>query len=192
MRKILYLLFVALILALIAGCANPPIPIAKDTVVTFNYPGKTNDGTTFDTTTGKEPFTVLFGEGNMIPGLEKSMMGLKPGDKKTITILAADAYGPHRDEMVLDVPKSTFPKDMKLTEGEQLVSQTPQGPMPLKIVKIDTDTVKVDLNHPLAGKDLTFDVQVITVRKATADEISGKTPITQQQPKTQAAPSSAK
>jgi len=187
MRKISYLLFVAPLLAFLAGCSTPTL-IAKDTVVTFNYTGKTSDGNVFDSTTGKQPLTVIFGEGNLIPGLEKAMMGMKPGEKKSINVQAADAYGPHHDEMVLDVPISSFPKDMQLTEGEELVSQTPQGPLPIKIVKIDKDTVKVDLNHPLAGKDLTFDVQVISVRKATPDELSGKTPVGQPKP---AAPAKA-
>lgn len=175
MRRISYVLLVGLLaITFLVGCSNAKLPVAKDTVVSFNYTGKTSDGTVFDSTAGREPLTVIIGEKKIIPGLEKGLMGMKVGDKKTIAVAAADAYGPHRDDMVINVPMSNFPKDMELKEGMQLALQTPQGPLPAVVVKIEKDSVKMDFNPPLAGKDLTFDVQIVSVRKATADEISGK------------------
>ncbi len=173
MKRFYPFLLPGLLAVVFAACA-PAVPVAKDTVVTMSYVGKTTDGNVFDSTAGRAPLTVVIGEGNIIPGLEKGLMGMRAGDKKTIDVAAADAYGPRRDNLVFDVPKSSFPPDLQLKAGLEVVSQTPQGPLPARIVEIDKDTVKVDFNHPLAGKDLIFDVQVLDVRKATPDEISGK------------------
>jgi len=178
MRKALFPLFLFLIFALVlSGCAAN-LPVAKDTVVTFNYTGKTSDGTEFGTTVGKQPITVLIGEHNIIPGLEKGMIGMKAGEKKTVQVPAAEGYGPHQASLVIQVPRDKFPKGEELKAGMEFMTQGPQGPMPVRIDKVDKDTVTVDMNHPLAGKDLVFDIQVVSVRKATADEIAGKVPIT--------------
>lgn len=169
---------VSVVVLILSGCA-PNLAVAKDTVVTFNYTGKTSDGKEFGSTQGKQPITVLIGEGNIIPGLEKGMMGMKAGQKKVINVPAAEAYGPHEASLVIQVPRDRFPKDAKLAAGEEFMTQGPQGPIPVRVVKVDKDTVTIDMNHPLAGKDLVFDIQIVAVRKATADEIAGKVPITQ-------------
>jgi peptidylprolyl isomerase len=164
------------VLTLTACAGQKKIPVAKDTVVTVNYTGTLADGSVFDTSIadGKEPLTFVAGEGNMIPGFESALMGMFAGDSKTFTIPAAQAYGPYDKDKVVDVPRSQFPADMDIKEGMAVGRQTDAGTLRGTITKISKDTVTVDFNSPLAGKDLTFNVQVLDVRKATADEISGK------------------
>lgn len=154
---------------------NAGLTVAKDTVVTLNYTGTLADGTVFDTSIGKPPLTFVEGEGHMIPGFEKGIMGMKAGQSKTFTIPASEAYGEPNKNLVVGVPKNQFPKDMVLKVGERVARQTSQGPIPGVITAIGSDTVTVDFNSPLAGKDLTFTVEIISVLKATPAEIAGKT-----------------
>ncbi len=144
--------------------------IANDKIVKITYEGKLTDGEVFDTSEGKEPLEFMFGAGLIIPGLEKGLEGLKIGDKKTINIKPEEAYGPRMEEAKQEVPKSQFPEDMELKEGMQLAAQGPQGVIPVVVAEIKEDSVIVDFNHPLAGKDLTFDIEVVEVRDATDDD----------------------
>jgi len=172
MKKLIWLVFAA---AVLVGCsANAKIPIAKDTVVTMDYTGKLKDGTVFDASSKHgQPLTFVEGEGKIIPGLEKGLVGLKVGDKKTIDVPADEAY-PYNKQMIITVPKSQFPKEMNIKEGAEVATQTPNGPLQGKITKIEKDQVTVDFNPSIAGKELIFDVDILGVRKATPDEISGK------------------
>ncbi len=181
------LVILSILAAALAGCAAN-LPVGKDTVVTFNYTGKTAGGTEFGSTFGKQPITVLIGEHNIIPGLEKGMMGMRVGEKKTIQVPAAEGYGPHEASLVIQVPRDRFPKGEDVKAGMEFMTQGPQGPVPVKIVKVDKDAVTVDMNHPLAGKNLVFDVQIVKVRKATPDEIAGKVPVTEVPTKPQPTP----
>ncbi len=154
--------------------ANEGLSVEKDTVVTLNYTGTLADGTVFDTSIGKHPLTFVEGEGRMIPGFEKALVGMKAGQSKTFTVPANEAYGAPDKNLIVDVPRAQFPKDMQLTVGEHVARQTAQGPIPGVITAIGADAVTVDFNSPLAGKALTFKVEIISVRKATPEEISGK------------------
>lgn len=144
--------------------------ISQNKIVKINYKGTLSDGTVFDTSEGKEPLEFIFGIGMIIPGLEKGIEGLKEGDKKTVEIKAEEAYGPVMEEAVQEVPKEQLPADIKLEVGMQLAAQGPQGAIPVKIVEILEKTIKVDFNHPLAGKDLKFDVEVVEVKEATEED----------------------
>jgi len=138
---------------------------AKDgNTVKVHYTGKLEDGTVFDTSQGREPLSFTLGKGSVIPGFEKGIMGMKVGDKKTLTITSDDAYGSRRDDMVVEVNKSDFPPDIKPTEGQQLTMQRADGQqINVTVNKIDGDKVTLDANHPLCDKTLIFEVELLEV-----------------------------
>lgn len=144
--------------------------ISKDKLVKISYKGTLGDGSVFDTSEGREPLEFISGLGMIIPGLEAGLEGLKKGDKKTVEIKSDDAYGPVREEAIQEVPKEQFPADMKLEVGMQLAAQGPQGVIPVKVAEILESSIKVDFNHPLAGNDLTFEVEVMDVTDATDED----------------------
>ncbi len=146
--------------------------IAENKVVKLNYKGTLQSGEVFDSSEGREPLEFIFGVGMIIPGLENGIKGLKVGDKKKVSVKAEEAYGPRMDEAVQEVPKQHFPAEIPLKVGMQLAAQGPHGVIPVVIADIKKDTVMVDFNHPLAGKDLVFEIEVVGVRDASAEELS--------------------
>lgn len=146
--------------------------ITDKKVVKLHYTGTLSDGTTFDSSEGKEPLEFMFGSGMIIPGLEEGIKGLKVGDKKTVQIPSEKAYGPVMEEAKQVVPKEQLPTEVELKEGMQLAAQGPHGVIPVTIAKIEGDQVTVDFNHPLAGKDLTFEVEITDIREATEEELA--------------------
>jgi len=167
-RAIGFFLSVSLLFAL-SGCAQKA---ADKKMVSINYTGTLADGSTFDTSVGKEPLEFMVGAGQMIPGFEKAVLGMKVGEKKKFEIKAADAYGEYDKSAVQEVPMESFPKDTKLVKGMQFGVQTEAGPMAVTISEVKEKSVMVDFNHPLAGKDLTFDIEVMKIRDATKDELA--------------------
>ena len=146
--------------------------IANDTVVQFNYTLTNSDGDVLDKSNG-EPLAYLHGHHNIISGLESKMEGKSVGDKFTVTGAPEDAYGEYLSEAVQEVPRANFQGVENIEAGMQFQSQTDDGHVMLVTVKdVNDDIVVVDGNHPLAGVTLTFDVEVVDVRKATADEIA--------------------
>jgi len=145
--------------------------IAEKTLVKLNYKGTLEDGSVFDTSEGREPLEFVFGLGMIIPGLEEGIKGLKTGDKKSIKVSSDKAYGPKQPEAMQEVPKDQLPKDAELKVGMQLAAQGPQGVIPVTISEIKDTTIVVDFNHPLAGKDLTFDVEIVEVKEASEEDI---------------------
>jgi peptidylprolyl isomerase len=160
---------VLLALAII-GCA--PATVSDKKVVQMSYKGTLSDGTVFDESTAAEPLEFMVGAGKMIPSLEQQMLGMKVGDKKTIAVKSADAYGEYDKTAIQDVPKDQFPADLQLESGKLYSVQTPQGVLTVTITAIKDKTVTVDFNHPLAGKDLTFDIQIVKLRAATKEELA--------------------
>jgi len=154
----------------VLGCS--PATVADKKVVQINYKGTLADGSVFGESATGSPLEFMMGAGKMIPTLEKGLIGLKVGDKKTITIKAADAYGEYDKAAIQDVPKEQFPADLALTVGAQYQVQTGSGTMVVTIAGIKDKTVSVDFNHPLAGKDLTFAIEVVKIRVATKDELT--------------------
>lgn len=145
--------------------------IAENKVVKLHYKGTFSDGTVFDSSEGREPLSFIFGQGMVVPGLEKGIEGLNEGDKKTVEVSVDEGYGERMDDAVQDVPKEQFPSDLDIHEGQQLVAQGPQGPIMVTVKEIKDESVLVDFNHPLAGKDLVFDVEVVEVRDASNEEL---------------------
>ena len=134
-----------------------------DTVM-VHYTGKLGDGTVFDTTANRDPLQFMIGEGQIIPRFEQAMIGMAPGEAKTFEISADEAYGPHYDELVLTVSLEVFSDGTKPQVGQQLEVRQPDSQSIIAMVTDVTETsATLDVNHPLAGKDLIFDIQLLEV-----------------------------
>lgn len=131
--------------------------------VKVNYTGKLEDGTVFDTslTEGRAPIEAKLGEGQLIKGFENALYDMSEGEKKVVEIAPEDAYGDVKDFMVSEVPLNQLPEQVKV--GEMLQGQGPQGPINVKIVEIKEEVAVVDANHPLAGKKLIFDLELVGI-----------------------------
>jgi peptidylprolyl isomerase len=137
--------------------------IADGKTVRIHYTGTLNDGTQFDSSAGRDPLEFETGSGMVIPGFDAAVRDMAVGSKKTVTIPAAEAYGEAREEMIGDIPKAHFPPEMELSVGMPLQMMSPQGPLTIIVKEIKDDAVTVDANHPMAGKDLTFELELIEV-----------------------------
>ncbi|MDP6906457.1 MAG: peptidylprolyl isomerase [Candidatus Thalassarchaeaceae archaeon] len=141
--------------------------IEKDTVASVHYTGTHPDsGEVFDSSRDGEPLAFLVGHANMIPGFENAMMGAKVGESRQFTLEPADAYGDIEESKVVEMPRDQFPDDVDLELGMMLMSDIG----PFRIVAVTNDNVKCDFNHPMAGKSLAFDVEVMEIRAATEEE----------------------
>ena len=139
--------------------------VKENDTVKVHYTGKLTDGQVFDTSEGKEPIEFTLGKGQLIPGFEKGLLDMKVNEKKTITIPKEEAYGEPREDLVQEVEKSQLPEEIKPEVGMGLVSKTPDGrEMNLVVAEVKEDTIVVDGNHPLAGKDLVFDLEVVEIK----------------------------
>jgi FKBP-type peptidyl-prolyl cis-trans isomerase SlyD len=144
---------------------------ANDCVVSIHYTLTLADGEVVDSSDDQEPLAYLHGHDQIIPGLESRLAGLEPGASVTVTVPSDEAYGPPDPEMLVEIPRSQFASDVDLTPGSQVISEGDGEPSVLTITEVRGDVVVLDANHPLAGKDLTFAVEVVEVRQATAEEI---------------------
>ncbi|MBE7638884.1 peptidylprolyl isomerase [Salegentibacter sp. BLCTC] len=138
---------------------------ANDTVK-VHYTGKLTDGQVFDSSVERgEPIEFTMGQGQLIPGFEKGLIDMKVNEKKTINIPKEEAYGEPREELIQEVQKSQLPEEIKPEVGMGLVSKSPDGQeMNLVVRDVKEDTIVVDGNHPLAGKDLVFDLEVVEIK----------------------------
>jgi peptidylprolyl isomerase len=132
--------------------------------VKVHYHGKLTDGTTFDSSDGREPLEFEVGSGAVIPGFDNGVIGMIVGDKKTVNIPADEAYGSRHQELVMDFPKDRFPEDMNPEVGMQLMMNNGAGQQfPVTIVDVKEDAVTLDANHHLAGQDLVFDIELVDI-----------------------------
>ena len=145
--------------------------IADNRAVSIHYTLTNDEGEVLDSSIGDEALVYLHGEGNIISGLEQALNGKAVGDKFNVRIDAEDAYGEFMDEMVQVISRTMFEGVDELEVGMQFQADVSHGPGIVTIVDIDGDDVTIDGNHPLAGQALTFDVEVISVRDATEEEI---------------------
>ena len=131
--------------------------------IKVNYTGKFEDGTVFDTSLGdgREPLKTVLGQGNLIPGFEKGLIGMNEGENKTIEINPTEGYGEYLDGLVTVVPKTQMPEGVKV--GDVLQSSGDRGTINVTVTEINENDVKVDANHPLAGKKLIFDVELLEI-----------------------------
>ncbi len=147
--------------------------IEKDRVVSFHYTVSERAGegwSPLESSEGRDPLVIMVGHGNIIPGLEKAMEGREAGDKFEVDVAAAEAYGEKREGLSQRVPKKHF-GSQRLEPGMQVILQTNFGPRAVTIQKVGMSVVDVDLNHPMAGKDLHFAIEIADVREATPEEI---------------------
>ncbi len=146
--------------------------IKKDSVVTFNYTLKDDEGAVIDSSAPGEPLAYLHGHGNIVPGLERELEGRAAHDKLSVKVAPADAYGEYNRELVQKVPRRNLKGIAKVTVGMRLHVQTAQGPRAATVTAITGDLVTIDANHPLAGENLNFDIDIVEVREATQEELA--------------------
>ena len=147
--------------------------ISSGSVVGIDYSLHLGDGKVIDASGPGEPMTYLHGEGQIVPGLESALEGLSVGDQKQVVIAPADGYGEHDPRGLQEVPRTAFPPGFEPQVGMELTAEGPNGePVPFTVREVKPEAVVIDLNHPLAGKTLHFDVTVREVRQATEEEIA--------------------
>ena len=139
--------------------------VKENNTVKVNYTGKLTDGQVFDSSEGKEPVEFTLGQGQLIPGFEKGLIDMKVNEKKTITIAKEEAYGEINANLIQEVQKSELPQEMAPEVGMGLVSMSPDvQEFNLVVVEVKEESIVVDGNHPLAGKDLVFDLEVLEIK----------------------------
>lgn len=137
-------------------------------VVRINYTGKLTNGTVFDTSKvdGREPLSFRLGQNQVLPKLEAEIIGMSVGEKKTVAVDANDAYGPHQKQAIQKIPRSEIPDGVDLTVGNNLQATGHDGEIvPLRVLAANEETVTLDANHPLAGHNLTFEIELIEIVK---------------------------
>jgi FKBP-type peptidyl-prolyl cis-trans isomerase SlyD len=146
--------------------------IAQDTVVSIHYTLTDDAGETVDSSAGGDPLFYIHGNGNLVPGLENALQGKQAGDKVTVTVAPADGYGEYDKQLVQRVPRRAFKGVAEVKTGMQFQVQSDQGPRSVTVTNVAGDMVTVDGNHPLAGKNLNFAVEVMEVRSPTEEELA--------------------
>ena len=146
-------------------CALPILEVAKKgDRVKVHYTGKLKDGSVFDSSVDREPLEFTVGDGNMIKGFDKAVEGLKKGETVTADIPSAEAYGERKSDMMVEVPKNEVPENIKPEVGQQLAVQQSNGQsMPVVVAEVTEDKIILDANHPLAGKDLMFEIELVEI-----------------------------
>ncbi|MCF8714209.1 peptidylprolyl isomerase [Joostella atrarenae] len=139
--------------------------VKENDTVKVHYTGKLEDGQVFDSSLEREPLEFTLGEGQLIPGFENGILNMAVNEKKTINIPSSEAYGEVREELLQEIPKKELPEDIEPQKGMGLVSRTPDGrEIQLVVADVKDDSIVVDANHPLAGKDLTFEIEVLEIK----------------------------
>jgi peptidylprolyl isomerase len=169
MKKIVYLLLAVMIvpvLVLTAGCGGGNVAAKKGDTVKVDYTGTLSDGTQFDSSIGREPLQFTVGAGQMIAGFDAAVEGMKVGEKKTVTIPAAQAYGARDESLVFSVDRAKLPANINPQVGMKLqMSQNDGSVIVAVITEINESTVTLDANPELAGKDLTFEITLVEIVK---------------------------
>jgi len=145
--------------------------IAEKTVVSIHYTLTNTDGETLDSSVGQDPLVYLHGANNIIAGLEAALLGKTVGDSLQVSVEPGEGYGELREELVQEVDRSAFQGVDEIDVGMQFMAQTPWGEQPVTVVKVEGDNITLDGNHPLAGQVLNFDVEVVEIREASAEEL---------------------
>lgn len=140
--------------------ANPQ----KGDTVRVHYTGTLPDGEQFDSSRGGEPLEFTLGEGRIIPGFEAAVLTLAPGESTQAAIAPDDGYGPHRPELLVELEREQFPTDMELEVGQTLQLNDQEGnPVVVRVAELGEEAVRLDANHPLAGQELTFDIELVEI-----------------------------
>ena len=137
--------------------------VKKGDKVRVHYTGRLTDGTVFDSSIGSDPVEFTTGQRSIIPGFENGVLGMAPGQKKTIRVPATEAYGPYYEERVLCVKREQFPSDIQPRIGQQLQVGNEEQATVVTVTEVDEQNVTLDANHPLAGQDLIFDIELVDI-----------------------------
>lgn len=138
--------------------------VTQGATVRIHYTGTLEDGSTFDSSEGRDPLEFTVGSGMIIPGLDKALPGMTVGEKKKVTIAPEEAYGPSQPEAILEVPRAEIPAEIPLEVGMQLQMGGPQGqPIPVTVTDLTDEIATLDANHALAGKTLIFDFEIVSI-----------------------------
>jgi peptidylprolyl isomerase len=138
--------------------------VKQGDTVTVHYTGKLTDGTVFDTSHDRHPLRFTLGKGQLIPGFEKAVVGMAKGDKKTVMIPFAEAYGPRQGQAVVEMERKNLPENFTPAVGQRLeLTQEDDSTVLVTVMAVTDDSITVDANHPLAGKDLTFDIELMDI-----------------------------
>lgn len=139
--------------------------VKADDTVEVHYTGKLTDGQVFDSSLERKPLEIQLGKGQLIPGFEKGLLDMQVNEKKTVTVSSDDAYGEVRKDLFQEVPKSELPEEITPEVGMGLVAKNPDGTeRQLRIAEVHKESIVIDANHPLAGKDLIFDLEVVDIK----------------------------
>jgi FKBP-type peptidyl-prolyl cis-trans isomerase SlyD len=146
--------------------------IGPNSVVSFHYRLTNSKGELLDASTEDSPLTYLHGAGNIIPGLEKELLGKSAGASFEVTVAPEEGYGPRRPELVQEVPREAFPEPDQIEPGMRFSAESEQGQLSVVVTSVTDSAITVDANHPLAGEQLHFSVDVASVRDASPEEVS--------------------
>jgi len=145
---------------------------ATNMVVSLHYTLKDDNGEVLDSSNGREPLSYLHGHGNIVPGLEKALEGTTVGHRSQVAVGAKEGYGETNPDLVFEAPREQFPSDMNLEAGSRVYAEGPEGPVSFTVVRLPDSGAILDGNHPLAGKQLHFDFEVVDIRPATKEEMA--------------------
>ena len=165
-RRVIVLGMILMGAILVVGCTgdDDAARVKNGDIVKVHYTGTLKDGTVFDTSREREPLEFTLGEGSLIEDFEQAVIGMQVGQSKTVTIPAEKAYGPHRDELIFVLERNQLPDDLDPKVGQQLQAKQPEGQTSIvTIIDVSEMSITVDANHPLAGKDLTFEIELIEI-----------------------------
>jgi FKBP-type peptidyl-prolyl cis-trans isomerase SlyD len=152
---------------------NPDDVVAQDKVVIIHYTLKDDEGEELDSSIGGDPLPLLQGHGNIVPGLEKALLGKSVGEKLKVVVPPQEGYGELNGQDPQPVPRTDFPEDMELELGDPIMAETEDGEhIPLWVADLDDQHVYLDTNHPLAGETLYFEVEIVSIRAATEAELT--------------------
>ncbi|MGM5479917.1 MAG: FKBP-type peptidyl-prolyl cis-trans isomerase [Nanobdellota archaeon] len=157
--------------------------VKEGNVVTLHYTGTFEDGNVFDSSEGKDPLEVLAGKGMLIKGFDDELLGMKKDEEKKISLTPEDGYGQPREDLVREVPKKDLGDDIKPEVGMTLGVKAPTGQVfPAVIKEIKDENIVIDANHPLAGKNIKFDIKIVDTREPTEEDMKKFTPQQPQEP----------
>ena len=146
------------------------MPIAANTKVAIHYTLTDDDGKVIDSSAGKDPLNYIQGQGMIVVGLEKAMLGKEVGDKLNVDVIPSEGYGEYNEELVRPIPKTAIQAE-KIEPGMTFYANTPAGPIPLTVSRVEDENVIIDMNHELAGKTLHFAIEVVSAEPLSAEEL---------------------
>jgi len=163
-NRYMVMLSILLIVAmLVSGCGGTPAKTGD--IVKVNYTGTLKDGSVFDTSLGREPLEFTLGQGQLIPGFEQAVIGMRVGESKTVNIPADQAYGPYNNGLISVIERDKLPENLDPEVGQQLQAQQSDGQIrTVTVIDVSETSITVDANHSLAGKDLTFEIDLIEIQ----------------------------